>query len=239
MPALRYMMNFAVRLEYIGRNPVHGVRFLEESVGSMRVVSHEEERIYLAAAGPLQRDLAIIMLDTGMRPGEVYATQKENVHLSAGYLFVPCGKTRFARRNVPLTNRVVEVLKQRITKAKVQYLFPHRSDPNRPMAEANRGHEQVFRRTELDYFRIYDFRHTFGSRSAMAGVDLPTLKELMGHSTITITMRYVHPTPEHKREASEKLERFNAAGVIAAYETGTGSPQKSPQRPMGRTVGAC
>jgi len=44
---------------------------------------------------------------------------------------------------------------------------------------------------------------------AMAGVDLPTLKELMGHSSITLTMRYVHPTPEHKRDAFRKLELFN------------------------------
>ena len=58
-------------------------------------------------------------------------------------------------------------------------------------------------------FRLYDFRHTFGSRSAMAGVDLATLKELMGHSSITTTLRYVHPTPEHKRKAMELLENFN------------------------------
>src|SRR5437870_3383098 len=72
------------------------------------------------------------------------------------------------------------------------------------------------------------FRHTFGSRTAMAGVDLPTLKELMGHSTITMTMRYVHPTPEHKLEAVRKLEQFNAEQLFALYEQ-KGSPQKSPQ----------
>jgi len=82
-------------------------------------------------------------------------------------------------------------------------------------------------------------RHTFGSRSAMAGVDLPTLKELMGHSNISTTMRYVHPTPEHKLEAVRKLENFNALQVITMHENRLGSPQKSPQRPMGRTVGAC
>ena len=49
-------------------------------------------------------------------------------------------------------------------------------------------------------------RDTFGSRAAMAGVSLPTLKELMGHSSITLTMRYVHPTPAHKKEAIEKLK---------------------------------
>ena len=63
----------------------------------------------------------------------------------------------------------------------------------------------------------------------MAGVDLPTLKELMGHSGTSTTMRYVHPTPKHKAEAVRKLERYNQDQVFALYEQGPGSPQESPQ----------
>jgi integrase len=93
----------------------------------------------------------------------------------------------------------------------------------------DRGHHKAVRDAGIEPdFRLYDFRHTFGSRSAMAGVDLATLKELMGHSSITTTMRYVHPTPEHKRRAMEKLERFNVAQVFELFEQ-QGYPQKSPQ----------
>ena len=53
----------------------------------------------------------------------------------------------------------------------------------------------------LTDFPWYCLRHTFASRLVMAGVDLRTVQELMGHRTITTTMRYVHPTPEHKRAA--------------------------------------
>ena len=63
----------------------------------------------------------------------------------------------------------------------------------------------------------------------MAGVDLATLKELMGHSNISTTMRYDHPTPEHKIEAVNKLEKFNAEQMIAVCESRVGSPQTSPQ----------
>ena len=61
----------------------------------------------------------------------------------------------------------------------------------------------------------------------LAGVDLPTLKELMGHSSISTTMRYVHPTPEHKRQSVGKLEQFNAEQIFALYE-GHAGPHKSP-----------
>ena len=59
-------------------------------------------------------------------------------------------------------------------------------------------------------FRLYDLRHTYGSRAVMAGVDLQTLKELMGHESISTTIKYVHPTPEHKLRAMLRLETYNA-----------------------------
>ena len=62
----------------------------------------------------------------------------------------------------------------------------------------------------------------------MAGVDLSTLKELMGHSHISTTMRYVHPTPEHKRDAMRKLELFNLKQASDS-QLEQEYPQKSPQ----------
>ena len=109
-------------------------------------------------------------------------------------------------------------------------MFPHRRDPNKPLTSVHNGHAKVLTDAKIKpRFRLYDLRHTFGSRAAMAGVDLPTLKELMGHSTITMTMRYVHPTPHHKRDAVQKLEQFNAERVIAVYENAE-SHQKSHQQ---------
>ena len=93
----------------------------------------------------------------------------------------------------------------------------------------HRGHHKTARYAGIEPgFRLYDFRHTFGSRSAMAGVDLATLKELMGHSSITTTMRYVDPMPEHKRGALDKLEQFSAEHLFAQMESGE-SRQKSLQ----------
>ena len=225
--ALRCICNLAIRRGLLLRNPVDGISMLAEGPGSTRIVSPEEERIYLAAAPPLVRDVAVLMLETGMRPQEVYETRKEDVHLEERYLVIPKGKTKFARRTIPLTARAVAVLRTRIKAVKGDWLFPHRLDPARPMTEVNRGHEGVFDKTGLTYFRLYDLRHTFGSRAIMAGVDLATVKELMGHSVITITMRYVHPTPEHKRAAIDKLERFTGS-------QGRGdSPQFSPQSRRG------
>ena len=95
------------------------------------------------------------------------------------------------------------------------------------MTDVHHKHHHAVRDAKIrPAFRLYDLRHTFGSRMAMAGVDLPTLKELMGHSTITTTMRYIHPTPEHKRAAVDKLERFNMEQVFQIFEGQEGVPTK-------------
>jgi integrase len=73
MAALRLILNYAKRHQYIDRNPVCDVSFLEEGEGNMRIVSHEEQRRYLAAASPLVHDVALLVVETGMRPGEVFS----------------------------------------------------------------------------------------------------------------------------------------------------------------------
>lgn len=211
LACLRVVLGWALGQGYIQSSPFKGVKMLREGPGNMRIVSHEEERMYLENADPLTRDLATIIVETGMRPNEVYRMRSENVHLDEMFVFIPDGKTRSARRNVPLTEKAAEVIARRLRPG---YLFPHRLDASQPMVYSH-GHTQVCKRLGFN-FRLYDFRHTFGSRMAMAGVDLMTLRELMGHSSITTTQRYCHPTPEHKREAVEKLKRFNEAHFTAS-----------------------
>lgn len=230
LAALRLILNLAIRKEYIAKNPVKEVRFLDEGPGQIRIVSHEEQQRYMAAASPLLRDVATLIVETGMRPEEVFTIRKENVHLQPPYLFIPNGKTRFARRNIQLTDASMEILSRRLAESEGPFLFPRRGNHNQPLTTVRKAHYAALKSAKIDPpFRLYDFRHTFGSRTAMAGVDLPTLKELMGHSDISTTMRYVHPTPEHKREAVRKLEDYNRNQVFALYEPGLGSPQKSPQ----------
>src|SRR6266508_3722330 len=110
LAALRYMMNLSIRQGYIESNPVN-LKFLQEGPGEMRILSHDEERLYLENSPPVLKDIAILMLQTGMRPKEVYSIRKEDVH--PDFVFIPKGKTRFARRTIPLTEEAVAILERR------------------------------------------------------------------------------------------------------------------------------
>src|SRR5437867_6220252 len=82
--------------------------------------------LYLLAASQPLRDIATMMLETGMRPEEVCGIRRENVHLDQGYLFNAFGKTNAARRKVPLTEKACAVLARRLEKVKGEFVFPGR-----------------------------------------------------------------------------------------------------------------
>jgi len=199
LAVLRILFNFAIRLGKAGDNPMAGVRLLPENNLFMRIISWKEEVAYLAATSQPLRDTASLMLETGMRPGEIFQLRKTDVELDSGFLRIRAGKTRIARRTIPLTRRARELLDQRIQVANCKWLFPGPSG-QQPIESVRKSHEAAVLRAGIaPHFRLYDLRHTALTRMAMAGIDLSTLRELAGHANIQMTMRYLHPTSNTKR----------------------------------------
>lgn len=90
---------------------------------------------------------------------------------------------------------------------------------------------QALEEAGLVGFTWYCLRHTFASRLVMAGVDIRTVAELMGHKTIQMTMRYAHLAPEHNLAAVERLTSFNAGKPSVL-----GSSLARPALPEGATA---
>jgi len=197
-------------------SPTRKEMFFKEE-GQTRVVSVEEELAYLREASPLLRDIATIILQTGMRPEEVFRMEIRNINLAQRRIFNPFGKTKAAQRTISMTTEVCDILCRRLKQAKGRFVFcsPARpgqpAQPDRAIQSVRKAHDAAVRRAGIrDHFRLYDLRHTYATRAAQAGVDLLTLAALLGHTTVQMTSRYVHPTDQHKVEAARKLEEYNA-----------------------------
>jgi integrase len=215
LACLKALFNHAIKSDLTFRNPVSRVDYLPENNEQTRVLTYDEQTKYLAAATPFLRDVATLMLETGMRPEEVYRIQPQNVNLVGGFLFNPSGKTKAARRRVPLTSTAKSVLGRRMEELEAPFLFPCDRDPSRPVPKVNNAHDRAVKVSKVAKFRLYDLRHTWATRAAESGIDLVTLAALLGHSKIQMVLRYAHPTQEHQARSIERLERFIAEQRIA------------------------
>ena len=150
-----------------------------------------------------------------MRPEEVFRIEAANLDFVQRTVFNPFGKTKAARRKLTMTDEVWSILKERTVSSKSPHAFSSPDNPEKPIGSVRKAHDAAVRRAKITpKFRLYDLRHTYASRAVMAGVDLPTLAALLGHTSIQMTMRYVHPAEEHKREAASKIEKFKTASAI-------------------------
>ena len=94
--------------------------------------------------------------------------------------------------------------------------LPRRST-HRDLRWAKKTVPGALRAAQIKDFRFHDLRHTFASRLAMEGIDLNTIRELMGHKTMAMTQRYSHLSPGHRRTAIERLvTRLTTAESVPA-----------------------
>jgi integrase len=234
LACLRRLLRIAVNRKKLRTSPFNDgtVDFLREQ-GRERILSFNEERLYLEAANPTLRDVATMILECGCRPDEVFRIRVEDISLLARTLKIHSGKTKNARRTVPLTEAALGVLKRRISRAKGPYIFPFRKgfalpDWNRPMAQLWNAHKIALEESKIHpAFTLYDCRHTYGTRAIEGGIDPLTLMRLMGHANLATTNRYVHLSQNHLADAQKRIEAYRQGRAFAEAERGAPVPKQA------------
>jgi len=215
LAVLKHMFNVAISWGHIAVNPVRDVKQIRQQEEPMRTLSREEEVRLVQAAAPHLRPIIVVALNTGMRRGELLGLQWDQVDLRNGAITVHHTKSGQIR-HIPinaLARHALEVYTER-----QGHVFRFKGNA---VADLKHSFQNAVRRARIQRCRFHDLRHTFATRLVMGGVDLPTVKELLGHSSITTTMKYAHPTPSHRRAAVEVLvvdptSRLLADGVSEA-----------------------
>lgn len=150
--------------------------------------------------------MVLLSMNTGIRQGELFNLTWANINFQQAILIVAGDKAKSGKtRHIPLNSEALTALKtwHQQTNDKEGLVFP--SKTSHPFNNIRKAWQRVLKLANISNFRWHDLRHHFASKLVMAGVDLNTVRELLGHSDIKMTLRYAHLAPEHKANAVEKL----------------------------------
>lgn len=176
-------------------------------------LSPEECDLLLSDTSGVMHELVLTALRTGMRQGELRGLQWSSIdwftrmlavrHSQDDYRKILVAPKNNRTRHIPLDIDVYTMLYRR--KEDTGYVF--RGSEGRPFTKYRMSYAMraLCRKVGFRKLGWHTLRHTFASHLAMRGVPLPAIKELMGHSTITTTMRYAHVAPSTLRAAIEML----------------------------------
>ena len=152
------------------------------------------------------KPMVLVSMNTGLRQGELFSLEWSDV-VEGATLTVQSGKSKSRRtRHIPLNKEARETVSSwRDQTGGAGFVF--KSDSGGAFDNVRTAWEKVVAAAALVDFRWHDLRHHFASRLVVAGVPLNTVRELLGHSDIKMTLRYAHLAPGHMREAVELISK--------------------------------
>ncbi len=226
LTVIKHMFKQAVEWDLVKSNPATLVKRFTVNSERTRFLSQDEIQTLLETCekqitSPWLLPLVTLALNTGMRKGELLRLKWENLDLERGSITIIQSKT-LRRKTIAINEPAREALNwlQENRYGELLLMWPW-GDPIGKVTVYD-AFKKACSTAGITDFRFHDLRHTFASHLVMAGVDLVTVKELLGHKTINMTNRYTHLAQEHKAQAVAKLsERMQ--GVRNATESQSGS----------------
>jgi integrase len=157
------------------------------------------------------KPIILLSLSTGIRQSAVFSLEWGDINFTERNIMVRAANSKNEREYyVPMNDLAFETISR--WKAQSKYtapgslVFPS-PQTGKVMDNCNTAWRHLLKRADIQNFRWHDMRHDFASQLVIAGVDLNTVRELMGHADMKMTLRYAHLAPENKLQAVKVLDR--------------------------------
>lgn len=211
---IKHMFTKAVEWDMVEEETLKRIRrakMLEENNKRLRYLSTEECRSLIDSCDARLKPIVVMALNTGMRKGEILSLKWDNVDMGNGFILLDKTKNG-QRREIPINATLRATLEEayrgtpdKPRRIDVSYVFyDHKT--GKPCVTVQRSFMGACKKAKIRDFRFHDLRHCFASHLVMSGIDLTTVKELLGHKDLTMTLRYAHLAPAHKVKALEVLD---------------------------------
>lgn len=206
LACLKTIFNTGIKNSLIKYNPMIAVKMLKEDNEKIRYLTEEEEIRLFQNLPEHLKPIVTCALQTGLRRSNILKLRWELVDLEYRFIEVLSQHNKGHKViKIPISDKLLEVLNSmpRIS----EYVFCN-PDTKMPYKDLSTSFKTACKRAGINNFRFHDLRHTVATRLVEKGIDLRVVQELMAHSTIVTTQRYMHPTPKRKLEAIEVLNSY-------------------------------
>ena len=211
---LRHVLKLALKAKHMATNLFEDVKFFPEAT-TTRFLSEEELIRLQGVMDPKDWNIVLLAVETGMRREELFQLRWQHVDVEVGLLTLPMpkgGKSRY----VPLSDQAKRILRSFDSLFSSAWVFPGIKDVTQPMDSRSfirRAFERGCRQAGIVGVSWHTLRHTAASRRVMSGVDLVSVKQILGHKDLVTTLRYSHLSPAHLHAA---INRGSFTGTVAA-----------------------
>jgi integrase len=229
---LSKMFNLAIRWEFRIDNPVKGLHRNPENKRTRYLSGDELRRLFSVLAthpNQLSANLIRFLLLTGARRGEAMTATWEQFDLEAGTWAKPSAHTKQKKEHrVPLSGPARQLLSEMNAKSGASpFVFPGRV-PGEPLTDIKNFWAGVCKQADIRDCRVHDLRHTYASILASAGLSLPVIGALLGHTQPNTTARYSHLFDDPLRDATQRvgslLEGLNSDTAAEVLRLGNSKP---------------
>jgi integrase len=200
---LRSMFNRAIEWGKATENPCKGVKNFKENNQRDRYLTEEEEAKLIPNCNEYLKAIIIVALHTGMRKGEILRLKWKDIDIE--HRFISLYETKNGEgRKVTMNQTMLNTINGIPKHANSEYVFCNKL--GKPYGDIKKSFLSAVQKASIINLHFHDLRHTFASRLVMAGVDLNTVRELLGHKSLEMTLRYSHLSPNHRMQAVNVLD---------------------------------
>jgi len=204
LAVLKSMFNKAILWGKVDCNPCKGVKLFKENNQRLRFLEKEEIDKLLSNCCEHLKPIVIVALHTGMRKSEILGLKWHDIDVKRNIIHLLNTKNG-EKREVPMNEIVQKTLIGVRKNPESQYIFCNKD--GKPYGDIKKSFFTAITKSDIVDFHFHDLRHTFASQLVMSGIDLNTVRELLGHKSLEMTLRYSHLSPDHKKRAVDILSR--------------------------------
>lgn len=204
---LKHMFTKAIEWKKVKEDPAKKVKLFRGKFERVRYLMPDEVQTVLSNCEDFLRPIVTVAVHTGMRKGELMNLKWNQVNFNQGIISLFETKNH-KRRDIEMNETVRTALLQ--LEPKGDLLFTNGDGRRISFQKVFRAFREALEKSKIEDFRFHDLRHTFASNLVMAGEDLNTVRELLGHKDMSMTLRYAHLGPKFKKRAVNVLDKIMA-----------------------------